>query len=97
VLIIRPAIIDLDVTAPDTRSAGRTRDFAATAGAATLYMELFDSVSGDMIGRAADRSVIRSSGGRISWTNSVTNTAEARRMFGRWADQLRTFLDAHYQ
>lgn len=97
VLIIRPAIIDLDVTAPDTRSTGRTRNFTASAGAATMYMELFDSVSGDIIGRAADRSVIRSTGGRVSWTNSVTNTAEARRMFGRWADQLRAFLDAHYQ
>ena len=97
VLIIRPAIIDLDVTAPDTRSSGRTRNFAASAGAATMYMELFDSVSGDIIGRAADRSVIRSTAGRVTWTNSVTNTAEARRMFGRWADQLRAFLDAHYQ
>ena len=34
VLVLRPAIIDLDITAPDTRSAGRSRNFTASAGAA---------------------------------------------------------------
>ncbi|MEP4147627.1 MAG: DUF3313 family protein [Halioglobus sp.] len=97
VLLLRPAIIDLDITAPDTRSAGRSRTFTASAGAATLYVQLFDSISGDIIGRAADRRVTRSGGGSVSWSNSVTNTAEARRMFGRWADTLITFLDSHYK
>jgi len=97
VLVLRPAIIDLDITAPDTRSAGRSRNFTASTGAATLYMQLFDSVSGDIIGRAADRSVVRRGGGNISWSNSVTNTADARRMFGSWADTLIAFLDSHYK
>jgi hypothetical protein len=59
-------------------------------------MEVFDSVSGDILGRAADRQVVRSTGGRLSWSNSVSNQAEARRMFGRWADRFRAFLDMHY-
>lgn len=96
VLLVRPAIIDLDITAPDTREAGRTRTFTASAGAATLFMEIFDSLSGDILGRAADRQVVRQAGGRVTWSNSVTNQAEARRMFGRWADRLRDFLDSHY-
>ena len=96
VLIVRPAIIDLDITAPDVATAGRSRTFTATTGAATLFMELFDSVSGQIIGRAADRRSARQAGGMISWSNSVTNRAEARRMFGRWADQFRAFLDSHY-
>lgn len=96
VLIVRPAIIDLDVTAPDTQRAGRSRTYVASAGAATLYIELFDGLSGDIIGRAADRQTARSTGGRVTWSNRVTNTAEARRMLRRWADQLRTFLDSHY-
>jgi hypothetical protein len=96
VLLLRPAIINLDVTAPDTQTAGRSRTFTATAGAATLYIELFDSVTGDIIGRAADNQRARRNGGRVSWSNSVTNSAEARRIFGRWADILREFLDSHY-
>ena len=96
VLILRPAIIDLDVTAPDTRTGARTRTFTASTGAATLYIQLFDSVTGEILGRAADRSAIRRAGGGLSWSNSVSNMADARRMVGGWADQLVTFLDSHY-
>jgi len=96
VLLLRPAIIDLDVSAPDTMSAGRSSTFTTSAGAATLYLELYDSVSGDIIGRAADRQAIRSASDGISWRNRATNSADARRMFRRWANLLRSFLDQHY-
>lgn len=95
VLIVRPAIIDLDITAPDTRTPGRSRTYTTSNGAATLYIELFDSVSGDILGRAADRQVARQAGSMMTWNNRVTNAAEARRMFGRWADQLVAFLDSY--
>jgi hypothetical protein len=95
VLVLRPAIIDLDVTAPETRTAGRSRTYTASAGAATLYIELFDSVSGDILGRAADRRASRR-GGMMTWSNRVSNRAEARRMAGRWADQLIEFLAQSY-
>jgi len=96
VLLLRPAIIDLVVTAPDIPTAGRSQTYAASTGAATLYIELFDSVTGEIIGRAIDRQGARRGGGTMSWTSSVTNMAEARRIFGRWADQLRSFLEEHY-
>ena len=96
VLVLRPAIIDLDITAPDVRGGGRSRTYTASAGAATLYLELFDAVSSDIIGRAIDRRAARRGGGMATWTNRVTNTAEARRMFGRWADILIDFLDRYY-
>ena len=97
VLVLRPAIIDLDITAPDARSGGRSRTYTSSTGAATLYIELFDSFSGDIIGRAADRQQVRRAGGSLSWSNSVTNTADARRLFGQWADQLISFLNQHYR
>ena len=96
VLLLRPAIIDLDITAADNMTAGRSRTFTSTTGAATLYIELFDSVSGQIIGRAADRQTVRSGGGSMSWSSSVSNSADARRLFGRWADRLTAFLDQHY-
>ena len=96
VLVLRPAIIDLDITAPDVATAGRSRTFTTSTGAATMYVELFDSLTGDILGRAADRRSIRSAGGRVSWSNSVTNMADAQRMIGRWADRLVSFLDSHY-
>jgi hypothetical protein len=96
VLALRPAIIDLDVSAPDTGTAGRSRTHTASAGAATLYIQLFDSVTGDILGRAADRRAARTAGGMVTWSNRVTNTAEARRLFIRWGDQLVDFLNQHY-
>jgi hypothetical protein len=96
VLLLRPAIIDLDITAPDTNSAGRSRTFVASAGAATVYIELFDSVSGSRIGRAADRRAARNTGGTMSWNSRVMNRSEGRRMMTVWAERLRTFLDSHY-
>jgi len=96
VLLIRAAIIDLDVTAPDTSSAGRSRTYTADSGAATLYIELFDSVSGQIIGRAFDRQSARNNTSMMRWTNRASNTADARRVFRSWANTLRGFLDSHY-
>ncbi len=96
VLILRPAILDLDVTAPDTRSAGRSRTYTATTGAATLLLELFDSTTGDIVGRAVDRRAAGRSGGFATRSNRVTNLGDARREFRVWADKLIEFLDQHY-
>lgn len=96
VLLIRPAIIDLDVNAPDIMSTGRSRTFTTEAGSATLYIELYDSVSGQILGRAADRQTIRNAGNTLQWSTRASNTADARRLFRGWASALREFLEAHY-
>lgn len=96
VLLVRAAIIDLDITAPDTSSAGRSRTYTANSGAATLFIELYDSVSGQIIGRAFDRQAARNAGSVMRWSNRATNTADARRVFRGWAESLREFLDSHY-
>ena len=93
VLLVRPSIIDLDITAPDTMSAGRSRTYTSSAGAATLYIELFDSVTGDILARAADRKVARTVGGYMSYSSGISNRAEARRMLRSWAELLRDRLD----
>jgi len=96
VLLIRAAIIDLDVTVPDNMSAGRSRTYTANSGAATLFIELYDSVSGQIIGRAFDRQGARNANTMMRWTTRASNTADARRVFRGWANTLREFLDSHY-
>ena len=93
VLLLRPAIIDLDVTAPDTSRSSRSRTFTAEAGAATLFLELFDSVSGEILARVIDRQVSRETGGFMTWSNRVSNRAAAQRVMRGWADLLRSGLD----
>jgi hypothetical protein len=92
VLVLRPAILDLDVSAPDTMQAGRSYTLSESSGAMTLYLEFFDSVSGQILARAIDRESDRGSG-RIQWQNKVTNRAEADRILRRWASALRGRLD----
>ena len=92
VLVLRPAILDLDVTAPDTMPAGRSYTLSESSGAMTLYLEFFDSVSGQILARAIDREADRGTG-QIQWQNRVTNTAEASRILRRWAVALRERLD----
>ncbi|MEH6548407.1 MAG: DUF3313 family protein [Pseudomonadales bacterium] len=92
VLILRPAIIDLDITAPDIMVPGRVTQYVASSGAATLYLEVFDSVSGEILARIVDRKRTRDSG-YMQWSSSVSNRADAKRMFKRWATMLREGFD----
>lgn len=93
VLIVRPAIIDLDVAAPDTMSAGRADTFTTSAGAMTLLVELHDSVSGALLARAIDREAANGPG-RIRWTTRSSNMSDARKILKGWASLLRQRLDS---
>jgi hypothetical protein len=92
VLVLRPAIINLDITAPDTMSPGMTRTFTASAGEMTLYMEFFDSTTSAILGRVVDAEASRDLGG-VQISNRVTNIAEADRILRKWADIPRQKLD----
>ena len=97
VLVLRPAILDLDITSPDMRSTGgRSRVYSVATSAATLLLELIDPASGQIVGRGVDRRSGGRTGGFATASNRVTNTVNARREFGAWADKLIEFLDAHY-
>jgi len=88
-LLLRPAIINLDVNAPDTPRSGRTYSYTSSAGEMTLYVELYDSITGDLIAKAMDRRVDNNA--FYTWTNSVTNRRAAEKILTGWAGIL---LDA---
>jgi hypothetical protein len=92
VLVLRPAIINLDIAAPDTHSAGRQRSFTTEAGQMTLVLEVLDGTTGQILVRVIDHQRAGDRG-YMQWTNSVTNEADARRILGSWARQLREGLD----
>ena len=85
VLRLRPGVIDLYIVAPDTMSSGRSRTYTMEAGQATLFVELRDSTTGALLGRALDRRATRNSG-RAQISNSVTNLSDFRVLFKQWAD-----------
>lgn len=92
VLVVRPAIVDLDITAPDVGSAGRSRVVVRSAGQMTLLVELYDSVTGAIIARAMDAQASDSAFGMEA--NRVTNKREADKILREWARALRSNLGA---
>jgi len=53
-MIIRPAIFDLNINSPDTPRGGTTRNVTQSAGDMTLFLELRDSITGDVLVKAMD-------------------------------------------
>lgn len=92
VLRLSAAVVDLYVNAPDTMSAGRSRTYTVEAGEATLVLEVRDSTTGALMGRVVDRRATRESP-TLSYTNAVTNRADFRELFRRWASICVTGLD----
>ncbi|MBT8071583.1 MAG: DUF3313 family protein [Xanthomonadales bacterium] len=92
VLLVIPAIINLDVHAPDVQGASRVYSYSESAGEMTLKLELFDSITNDKIATATDRKRDYRAG-YLEWRTRVSNKADARRMMTSWAKALRSALD----
>ena len=84
VVRVRTGVVDIDVVAPDTMSAGRNRTFSEEAGAATLVVEVRDSVTNALLGRAIERRIAGDNG---PWLRSAaSNRADFDQLFRRWAE-----------
>jgi hypothetical protein len=92
VLRVKVSIVNLYVNAPDTKSAGRSKTYTVSAGEMTLFAELFDSETGAIIARVADRREARGTG-MMTLSNSVVNAGEAQDIASSWARILRNALD----
>ncbi len=89
-LLLRPAIINLDVAAPDLMTANFGNTWVASAGQMTLYMEMYDSETSELLARVIDPEAGRQGGAQAS--NRVTNTVEAKQIIRRWAKLLNDHL-----
>jgi len=84
VLRVRTGVANLTIDAPDTGSIGRSRSYSVQAGGATLILEVRDSLSGAVLGRAIDS---RAAGDQFaSMRTSVSNRADFSRLFKSWAN-----------
>jgi hypothetical protein len=91
VLILRPAIINLQITQPDLMTPGMEQTFVASTGSMTLYLELLDGKTGDLIARVIDPEAADDAG-MAEVANAVTNTADFDRIVQRWAQILNSHL-----
>ena len=94
VLMLRPALLNVEVTAPDLNAPQPSLEMVASAGQMTLYLELWDGGSSTLIARIIDAEADQGMGGMGEQANSVTNKAAADTILRNWADRLRKALDA---
>ena len=95
VLEVKPSIVDLDVYAPDPSNLSNawTQTYTRGSGEATLILELYDSMTNQLLARVIDRKVDQDSYiSRIPRTQA-SNIADARRAFNEWARMLAKGLD----
>jgi hypothetical protein len=84
VLRLSTGVINLYLNAPDPMTAGRSTSYTANAGEATLVLEARDSSTGALLGRVVDRRETQDTQG-MQVTTRVTNLADFRTLFERWA------------
>lgn len=88
VIVLRPAIIDVVANAPDVRSMSASRSYVNDPGQMTLYLEVYDSVSGSMLAKIFDAKDASRMGPTVSFANKATNLAAVDRMLKSWATEL---------
>jgi hypothetical protein len=86
-LIFKPKIINLDVYAPDVDSAYISRSYVRQAGRATLFLEIYDAVSGEILSRWVNTREDPDRG-YFDWANRITNAAQAKLIVRAWANRL---------
>jgi hypothetical protein len=91
VLALRPALINISVSAPDLMTPGRSMTFASSSGEMTLYLELWDSATNTILARIMDAQADSDMYGERK--TSVDNRAAADRILKEWAVELRKKLD----
>ena len=92
-LLFKPRIINLDVYAPDVESAPPlSHNYVKQAGRATLFLEVYDAVSGEILGRWVDTRE-DSDRGYFEWANRITNAERVRSIVNHWASRMVEGID----
>lgn len=86
-LILKPYIINLDLTAPSIKNTSNTRTFVKEVGEATLYLEMFDGKTGEILARVIDDELLGNDS-FAKWATKARNTADTTRTIKKWAQSL---------
>lgn len=101
VLIVRGKILDIVSNIPP-EPIGRNDIYLRELGSATLVLELADSLSGETLARASERSTVDTHNKATDFrfatqSNPVTNWSDVKRWARRWSSKFTNGLDSFYQ
>jgi len=91
VLVLRPALVNVEVNAPDLMTAGINATVVRSAGQMTLFLELWDSSTNTLLARMLDAAADNDAFAKQA--SRVTNVQAADRILSDWAHELRLRLD----
>lgn len=91
VLVLRPALVNVEVNAPDLMTAGINATVVRSAGQMTLFLELWDSSTNTLLARMLDAAADNDAFAKQA--SRVTNVQAADRILSDWAHELRVRLD----
>ena len=92
VMILRPAIINLQITAPEIAKMNMSRTIVRSSGSLTLYMELYDSVTSQKFAEVIDAEELGNDA-FAHVANQGTNLMALDETLEKWARLLRKRLD----
>ncbi len=92
-LIVSGGLLNVTSMVPPDPVGGRSRVYLSSVGDATLVLEVRDSESNTILARAVDRRAAETIGGSFTMSNSVTNSAEVRRLIRHWGKLVREGLE----
>jgi len=92
VLLVRGGLADIVSFVPPNR-AGNTAVYLSEVGQATLFLEIRDSETLEVLVRAVDRRQVRPNKTMLNMNSAPVNKAETKRVIKRWAQILVRGLD----
>ena len=96
-LIVAGGLLDVTSQVPPTKVGSSSRIYLSSIGDATLVLEIRDSETNRILARAIDRRAAEPIGSSFQTSNSVSDSAEIRRLIRYWATGLREALDGFTQ
>ncbi len=93
VLVLRPAVINLSVASPSNMEDPEVTTFSTSAGQMTLFLELYDSMTSELLARVVDPQSSQDYGA-FTWQTGVGKTAAADAIITKWSDTLRHYMEA---
>jgi hypothetical protein len=94
VLVLKTAIEDVQVNAPDNATYARTNTFVREAGEASLHIDAYDGASSARVMTISDRGKARSHMLGVDRANTASNRFWFDEMFDRWSDAVAKELTA---
>jgi len=81
------------MAAPTDMANPGMQTFSTSAGQMTLFLELYDSVTSQLLARVVDPES-SSDYGVFTWQSGVGNVAAADGIMTKWSDTLRHYMEA---